>query len=257
MFKRVHITGCVLLFMFFSAASTQASNKNASGDKLTVYTEVDLISQNNHPMFVNGLKIIKHSGLSHQVISMPWNRAFSSAKSHSNSIVFPIYKTHKRANQFHWLCPIAPSRNMYLFRLAARKDLHLLSLDDVSNKLVGVVKDSILHTYLNEQSNSVHFSLDATVYDSTNVNKLLKGRLDYVAQSEEQVVEYFNQNNLDLSLIVKEVMIYDHTVFPMCAAINLNTSPEIISTLNNAFQTLFSEEQFKPIPIKNGIKNCH
>jgi len=257
MLKRTIISGCGLILILLNVTDVKASIKSTTIEQLTVYTEVDLVAQKDHPMLVNGLKIVERSGLSHQVLSMPWNRAFKLAKSTNNSIIFPIYKTRQRADKFHWICPIAPSRSMYLFRLASRKDLHIPALKDINNKLVGVVKDSILHHYLAEQTDPIHFSLDATVYDSTNVNKLLKGRLDYVAQSEEQIVEFFEMNNLDPALIVKEMMIYEHSLFPMCAAINLNTSPQLIKTLNQAYQSVFAGNQFKPTPIKNGITVCH
>lgn len=228
-----------------------------SDDLITVYTEMDLISQKEHPMLKNGLAIIKQSTIDYRVKSMPWNRAFKLAKANRNAVVFPIYKTPSRANSFHWLCPITPSRDMYLFRLSNRQDLHIDSLGDIKEKVVGVVKDSMLHQYITNHTKHNNFSLDSTVYDATNIHKLLKGRLDYIAQSQEQLIDYFTQHNLPHSLVTRELLIYDNKLFPMCLGINKKTSQSAVKQLRQAYQSLYAGRNFAPSAVKNGFERCH
>jgi polar amino acid transport system substrate-binding protein len=257
MFKYLRSISSVLLCLFFCMARADVIATTTSNNAITVYTEIDPAVQKNHIMLTNGLKILDHAGISSDVLTMPWNRAYNLASKRSNSIIFPIYKIPNRVKKFHWLCPIAPSRNIYLFRLAARDDLHISALQQPNDKIIGVVKDTMLHQFLMTNSLNFNFSLDATVHNKTNINKLLKGRLDYIAQSEEQLVSHFDLNNLDHSLIEKEQLIYDYTKYPMCAAIQLDTSPQIIKKLKLSYQVLFGQHKFIPKPIKNGFKTCH
>lgn len=225
--------------------------------KILVMTEMNPVTQSEHPMFKNGLDVIKQSGVDYQVSSMPWNRAYITAKATPNSVLFPIYKTPNRVDSFYWICPIAAARNMYLFRLTKRKDLHLTRFEDTKGKVIGVVKDSMLHQYIVKNYQGNNFSLDSTVYDSTNIDKLLNGRLDYVAQSEEQLTEHFARNNLPFDLVTKELLIYDHTQYPMCLAIAKGTDKRLLSKIKHAYQQLFSTTDFSPVPLEQGVKDCH
>ena len=255
--KRCFLTNFIafLFTITFSFISSRAIANNEP--EITIMTEMNPVKQSRHPMYKNGLDIIKHTEFDYRVRSMPWNRAYHSAKTTANTVIFPIYKIPNRTKDFHWVCPIASSRNMYLFRLASRQDLHIDTFAQTSGKVIGVVKDSMLHQYIVKHHQDSNFSLDSTVYDATNIDKLLNGRLDYIAQSQEQLIEYFKSNNLPHHLVKKELLIYDHTLYPMCMAISKGTAQESIAKITASHHTLFGRNDFSPQAISHGFENCH
>ena len=255
--KRYFFTNVIAFLFTIAFCVASECVLAASEPEIIIMTEMNPVKQSRHPMYKNGLDIIKHTELDYKVRSMPWNRAYQSAKTTANAVIFPIYKIPNREKDFHWVCPIASSRNMYLFRLASRQDLHIDTLAQTSGKVIGVVKDSMLHQYIVKHHQDSDFSLDSTVYDATNIDKLLNGRLDYVAQSEEQLIEYFKSNNLPHHLVKKELLIYDHTLYPMCMAMSKDTGRETIAKITASHYALFGRNDFSPQPISHGFENCH
>ena len=255
--KRCFFTNFIAFLFTITVSFISGSAIATNGTEITIMTEMNPVKQSLHPMYKNGLDIIKHTELNYKVRSMPWNRAYYSAKTTNNAVIFPIYKIPNRKKDFHWICPIAPSRNMYLFRLASRQDLHINRFAQTSGKVIGVVKDSMLHQYILKHHQESNFSLDSTVYDATNIDKLLNGRLDYIAQSEEQLIEYFKSNNLPHNLVKKELLIYDHTLYPMCMAIAKETMQATVDKITASHHALFGRNDFSPQPISHGFENCH
>ncbi|WP_435274212.1 substrate-binding periplasmic protein [Psychrobium sp. nBUS_13] len=255
--KRCFLTNFTAFLFTISFCFASSGVLAANEPEIIIMTEMNPVKQSRHPMYKNGLDIIKHSKLDYKIRSMPWNRAYHSAKTTANAVIFPIYKIPNRKNDFHWVCPIASSRNMYLFRLASRQDLHINRFAQTTGKVIGVVKESMLHQYILKHQQKSNFSLDSTVYDATNIEKLLNGRLDYIAQSQEQFIEYFKRNNLSHHLVKKELLIYDHTLYPMCMAISKGTAQETVDKISASHHALFGHNDFSPQPIINGFENCH
>lgn len=243
----------IAISILMSFSSSHANDVTA----IKIFTAMDPTAQGNHPLYFHGISIVKQSELDYHVHPMPWNRAYHSALQTRNSILFPIYKTPDRANKFKWICPITASRSVYLFRLTTRDDLHVSHFTNIKNKTIGVVKDNVVHHYLASHNQNDNLNFDTTVYDSTNISKLLSGRVDYIAQSEQQMYEYLLRHNKPISLVKKEVLIYSHNKFPLCMAISRNSDKAIVRRLHTAYQALYGHHQFLPEKIPVTFAQCH
>ena len=88
--------------------------------------------------------------------------------------------------------------------------------------------------------------LDITVYSATNLQKLLHGRVDFIALSQPHLISLMLQKSLPLNMISKVLVVLDYGQFTVCAAINKNSDTGIITALKKSFRVLKNTLQTSP-----------
>ncbi|MBT9372492.1 transporter substrate-binding domain-containing protein [Rhizobium sp. CSW-27] len=126
-------------------------------------------------------EIIRSSGadIRYTIEVLPWARALALAETQSDHCVFLTARTPEREARFHWVTPLAVTRNF----LVRRKDSPIRgkTLEDVRNYIIGTQRDDYTELLL-RQKGFRHLDLSAS-YDFT-LGKLLSGRIDLMPMSE-------------------------------------------------------------------------
>lgn len=108
---------------------------------------------------------------------MPWARAYQTALTKQDTLVYSIARTPQREELFAWIGEIAPY-GASLYQRADEPKLNFKTLTDAKSLYVGVyrgdAKEAILRRYGFE-------NLQTTDDDLLNLRKLMLGRLDLIA----------------------------------------------------------------------------
>ena len=125
-------------------------------------------------------KLLADLQLNAKVQAMPWARAYKTALTEPNTLIFSIVRTPKRESLFHWL-GVLVSTKTYLISLRDRTDIQLQQLADLTHYKMAVKRDDVVFQYLSGKA-----VLGPTVVlpnTLVTVKILLKGRADIIAVS--------------------------------------------------------------------------
>ncbi|NRA61697.1 MAG: ABC transporter substrate-binding protein [Psychrobium sp.] len=211
---------------------------NGAETVLSVSTEMDSKTQQSTVMYKNAISLVQQSNIPYILNTAPWNRIYKKALTTPNIFVFPIIKTDERASSFHWFCPISPPEQIYFFKLSSRDKLHLDSLQQAKKYVIGALNDGMVTSHLKSRGFSEQNQLDLAVYEATNLQKLLHGRVDFIAMSQSHLVSLMLQKTVPLSMISKELVVLDYGQYTVCAAINKNSDAKIITALQQSFKVM-------------------
>jgi polar amino acid transport system substrate-binding protein len=120
--------------------------------------------------------VLKELGLQGQIQSMPWARAYETAKNTPGVLLYSILRTSEREKSFKWVGVIAPA-DYYLFSLAGR-DIRLASLNDAQRWQIGTVQQTVGEQYLLSRGFQKGQNLQSSVRNELNFEKLQQGRID-------------------------------------------------------------------------------
>lgn len=107
----------------------------------------------------------------------PWVRATQLAASTPNSILFSLTRLPERDGKFKWVGPIS-GRRILLYGLKERTDLQIKDLKSLQGLKIGVVRESAAAKRLQAEGLRVGEELELALDDSSNLRKLLAGRMD-------------------------------------------------------------------------------
>ncbi|ATC93085.1 substrate-binding periplasmic protein [Pseudoalteromonas tunicata] len=173
-------------------------------------------------------QLLRSANISYQIHSYPWVRALQRAKKVPNTMIYSIFQTPERVDQFKWLCPLIESPKIFLFRLASRNDLADLTLTQLSEHTVAVIKNDVADDFLRHNT-QVH--VDSSSLGVTNFRKLIAGRVDYMASTEFTMIENIKAQGLNDKIVVPEIAIAAATPKPLCMAFNLETDDTLIAKI--------------------------
>jgi polar amino acid transport system substrate-binding protein len=130
------------------------------------------------------LKEIKISG---NFQSLPWARAYETARDTENVLIYSIGRTKEREKLFKWVGVVAPT-SYYLFSLSGRK-VKLDHLDDAKKYQIGTVNEDVGEQFLVSKGFVKGQNLQSSVKYEFNYEKLKAGRVDLWIMPE--LVAYF------------------------------------------------------------------
>lgn len=93
-----------------------------------------------------------------------------------------------------------------------------------------------------KQLNFPPHAIEKTSYGTTDVNKLINARVDFIVQSKEMAKKRLTDNKFAAETLVPQLRLSDGSDFPLCAATSKQTNPKLLAKLNQAF-TLFLMQQ--------------
>ena len=163
---------------------------------------------------------------------VPWARAYRSALTHANAMVFSTARTAEREKRFLWLGPIR-TRKMYLYVLAG-SSLTPESITKVAGLKLGVVNGDAASLEV-KAAGLREPVLDEAPSVETNLHKLLAGRIDAVPSTELGMAASLKLAGLDAQS-VRQVASYPAS--DLYYAINPDSDPDIVGALRNAWAVL-------------------
>ena len=248
----MRILHVVSLSLALCSLPTLATDKH----QISAYTEMDLHTDIHSKLFIGSKQLLEASNTSYILKSAPWIRALRQAKLEPMAFIFPIYRIPNREKYFHWFCPIAPARDIYLFRLTNQLNSHIKALADAKNYKIGIITNSMIEHFLTQRQFIQGKHLDSTVYDEVNFVKFINKRVGFIAQSQERMHDLLATNNMDSSMVTKEYLLFDQFQYSLCAAANINMPPKMLAKLDHAYQKIISSEILKQPRLKTIFPLC-
>ncbi len=126
--------------------------------------------------------VLREAGLAWRIQAMPWARAYKTATTQPDVLIFSISRTREREPLFTWVGPIVPIR-YGLYALRSRQDIVVGSLEDAKRYLTGVVNQDVRHQYLLGQGfpEGKQSGLFPVSDQELNYRMLFAGRIDLIA----------------------------------------------------------------------------
>ena len=184
-------------------------------------------------------QLFEHANIELKLFGLPFARSYRQVLNTPNSMSFPINRTKEREDKFIWVGPITPPLRMHLYHLKSRPELEGKNWEQIKTHLVGVVRDFSSHQLLKQQGFIDGINLYPVTSMKHNVERFLAGRVDYILGYQDADGVFIESHGLKPQVI--QMAVFLASTSDMYLAFNKNTSPEIISKLNNSL--VASKEQ--------------
>ena len=168
----------------------------------------------------------------HEIVIMPWVRAYQETLKNKNTAVFMTVRTMERDPLFKWVGPLFP-RRIWLFALGERTDLEGLTFEAAKKKIIGGYRASASTNYLKQLGFINVPEVDTPLQ---NFKKLISGRVDMVPSIDLQMSLILKKYGYEQSK-VKKILLLDER-FNYYLAINIETSDKTVTQLQQAFDQL-------------------
>lgn len=173
---------------------------------------------------------------------VPWARAYKSATSQANTIVYTTARKPSRENEFLWIGPILPRATWVYGKAGLDRKVHTFA--DLAQLRIGVVRDEAALQDLQAQG----VPDTAFVEDSSNTNvlKLLsRGLVDAMVDTEVGMDWNLRNANVASSSVSKLMKLSDSGAYYF--AMNLNSNPAYVEQLQQALDKLKREGKLTAI----------
>jgi polar amino acid transport system substrate-binding protein len=245
LFKRA-----LFIFLVVISYGIHASDRNQTGIVKYTLPKIQVVSEIYPPYQVkndNGelqgwaadkvKSIFSESSIDYNVKVYPWARAYQLALTEPNVFIFSLLRTQERENLFRWVAPLC-SINFSFYRLKTRPDIQVTSLAEAKKYLIASQKGQASTEYLLRLGFEPEKNLSISYNNDNFIQMLAYGRIELIALSST----YF-QSLVDIgSPYVDRI----EPIFPikyltrnLYLASSLNTSPELIKRLNEAYKVLY------------------
>lgn len=126
--------------------------------------------------------VLKELKLQGNIQSLPWARAYDTAKNAQGVLVYSIGRTQERENLFKWVGVIAPT-DYYLYALPG-KSFKIDALEDAQPYQIGTVNQDVGEQFLLARGFVKGQNLQSSVKYELNYHKLKLGRIDLWIMNE-------------------------------------------------------------------------
>lgn len=193
--------------------------------------------------------LLKEIGNHSAIEFLPWNRAYGDSLREPNVMIFTMGRNAEREELFEWVFKVAP-REMWLYRLTTRNDLAIKSLNEAHSFNVGSgpTEDAstrdLVHAGFIVGKNLD--SIQAGDPDIANIQKLLRGRVDFIAANPISIAFAARKLGIDMKQL-SQVVPVNLEGASYWVAINKKSDPAMIQKLNGAARKLEKQGTFKAI----------
>lgn len=182
-------------------------------------------------------QVLAKAGLTADFTIEPWPRALLNTQEQPNYLLTCLGYTRARASRFQWIGKSTKGLEYKFFRLASSQH-RILSLHDLDDVMVGVIRDSHGLSYLQQHVPNAIPVLLTTI--EQQLLTLLKGRVSYILLSEPALQRERDALQIDPESIVEEFQAYDATTY---LAMGLSADPELVKRLKQAYVELVSQNK--------------
>ena len=204
-----------------------------NGRVIGISTEIVEYSLKRADISISGGKIEVH----------PWVRSYHAALNSENVLIYTILRTQEREKLFKWVGPIIPSERFYFYKRRTREDISVSSLDEARKYQIGALRGSVHVGFL--KNNGFPESVIQTVgKQDLNLLKLLKGRIDFIIDTDSSLEIRTKQMNLPLSEFEKSLFLFENGYY---MAFNRKTPYNTVEKVRDAFSELKNEGEIYKI----------
>ncbi|QDG79586.1 transporter substrate-binding domain-containing protein [Labrenzia sp. PHM005] len=194
--------------------------------------------------------VLEETGHTSDIQFMPWARAYQTALTKPNTLVYSIARTPKREDLFAWIGTIAPF-GAALYQRADAPPMELHSLSDARFLYVGVYRGDAKEAALIEHGFE---NLQTTDDDRLNLRKLMLGRLDMIAIDDSVIGPLLKDEGIDPKQL-KKVMPIKELSGQLYMAFNKASDPELVKTFKEGLVTIKENGLFDQILMRYLLVN--
>jgi polar amino acid transport system substrate-binding protein len=127
--------------------------ETVNAQKLTIYTEEFPPFNFTEKGQITGVstEIVRHvladTQIQYRIKSLPWKQTYKKAQQEPNSLIFSISRNQSREKLFKWIGVITPT-SYFAMALKKRKDIKIVSLEDMKKYKIGTTMDDIVEHWL-------------------------------------------------------------------------------------------------------------
>lgn len=180
-------------------------------------------------------RLLNKANVSMPIKLFPWVRAYRTAQTRPNTVIYTMARLPEREKQFTWLGPIAP-RESFLFRLGNRNDIQAKTLQEAAKYVTGVVRADVSERELLSLGWVEGKNLDISNDDSSLFRKLKVGLIDLLPSSELAAQYRARQMKFDHALV--KVLSVSKQGGGYYIAVSNNSDPAVVARLQKAMKEL-------------------
>lgn len=203
-----------VLFLFFLAPSFGKAEEEPPLPKLTVFTyESPFIFEDEKGQLTGEYTekvraFLNSKGLAYEFVVVPFTRGFRDVQRNDHSLIFSLYRSLEREDQFHWLYKLSTGSGNYL---VTRNDASLINLSHdeiISGDYMAICESTSWHCgALVEYGFSQQNILTVSGVDTEGMlNLIFRSRADFYIEDLITVskdVEKLGKGMSDIKIIVK------------------------------------------------------
>ncbi len=166
---------------------------------------------------------------------LPWKRVYESGLKQENFMIACLGRTPTREKLFQWIGPVTKG-NDYLFYKLKDSPVSVNTIEDLKKYRIGVLRGGHQNDFIDQ--NGLKESAHPVAETSQLLKILLKGRVQFLLNGEEDMMAHVKTQNLDMGQFEKALFAYRVAAY---LALSNNTSQEAAKKVRNAYQALSKE----------------
>lgn len=183
---------------------------------------------------------LDRSGLDYTIESYPFARAYNTAISEENVLIYSILRMPYREPHFRWIKLKGLSIDMYLFRPSFRNDIEVTKLEEARKYRVGVTRETSTHHYLKANGFVEEKNLFPVNCEEFNTLKSQPDamRIDLTTGDQLSLTHWLKKSSLPSDYWVKQMKLFSE---PLYMAVGTKTSSEVVTQIQKAFDEVRAE----------------
>ncbi|HEX7641163.1 MAG TPA: transporter substrate-binding domain-containing protein [Burkholderiaceae bacterium] len=187
-------------------------------------------------------EMFRRADVPHELHSYPWSRSYKLAQTLPNVVIFTMARTPERENEFQWIGALA-KRRLYLYKLAARTDIKIDTIDDARRYRVSVNRDDAAEKLMLGLGFSYEKNLDLSPSDTQGLSKLLAGNVDFITGSDFTIGYLLQKNGIGTGKLRRSLQLVDQGEYFVAAS--KSTPPAIVRRLRSAYEQMEKDGTIK------------
>jgi polar amino acid transport system substrate-binding protein len=180
--------------------------------------------------------IFYNASVDYNVKIYPWARAYQLALTEPNVFIFSLLRTDEREQLFQWIAPLCLIEFSF-YRLKNRPGIQVDSLTEAKNYLIAAQKGQASAEYLLRLGFEPEKHLSISYNNDNFIQMLAYGRVDLIVLSSTHFQSLIDANSPYADKI-EAVFPISYLSRHLYLASSINSSPEIIKRLHNAYDEL-------------------
>ena len=190
--------------------------------------------------------MLDESRLEYNIELVPWTRAYETALTRKNTLIYSILRNPRRENLFAWIEPVfeyPEGTIIWFYRLSSRKDIVIEKEEDFKNYSTAILAGYALTDRIKELVGEDKFVVVNT--QKERVLMLMQGRVDLISSSSlviqcELISLGIDPDELERVFVEGDIyaLFKGHLApsGPLYLAANPNTSEDILDNLRAAYK---------------------
>lgn len=196
------------------------------------------------PAFDIVSQVLTRANLPFDVNVLPWARAYASAKSQPNTLIFSIARTPSRESEFHWIGALM-ELEYFFYGLAENFPDDNYHASQFKDKRIGTILDSATYQFLQAEGFKGLYPVSSP---KQNYNKLLNKRIDVIPANAVSFQISCKKFGKDCHQI-KQLAPLGLPAIELYFALSKSTSPEVVERIEQAYQELLTEQVISTITL--------